>query len=142
MRTSPYYPPSNGKLERYRRTIKGECIRPKCPLNVDDARRIVGEFAGEYNDDRLHSASGSITPRAMLEGRPQAIFDERDRKLQAARERRAEARAAKRAASCTTHSRTEDRATLGSDPSAVSMPVAGSGGDVQTPSPESHLLLA
>ena len=82
----------------------------------------------------------------MLEGRPQAIFDERDRKLQAAHERRAEARAAKRAASYTTsyttNRRTEDRATLGSDPSAVSMPVAGSSGDVQTPSPESNLLLA
>jgi len=29
VRTSPYYPQSNGKLERYHRTLKGEGIRPK-----------------------------------------------------------------------------------------------------------------
>ena len=35
----------------------------------------------EYNTIRLHSAIGYVTPLAMLEGRQQAIFDERDRKL-------------------------------------------------------------
>jgi putative transposase len=28
VRTSPYYPQSNGKLERWHKTLKGECIRP------------------------------------------------------------------------------------------------------------------
>ncbi len=32
VRTSPYYPQSNGKLERFHKTLKGECIRPKTPL--------------------------------------------------------------------------------------------------------------
>ena len=41
VRTSPYYPQSNGKLERYHRTIKGECIRPMTPLSLADARRAV-----------------------------------------------------------------------------------------------------
>ena len=44
---------------------------------------------------RLHSAIGYVTPLAMLEGRQQAIFDERDRKLEQARELRAKTRAAK-----------------------------------------------
>ncbi len=44
---------------------------------------------------RLHSAIGYVTPLAMLEGRQQAIFNERDRKLEEARELRAKTRAAK-----------------------------------------------
>ncbi len=32
VRTSPYYPQSNGKLERFHGSIKGECIRPCTPI--------------------------------------------------------------------------------------------------------------
>ena len=35
IRASPYYPQSNGKLERFHKTSKTECIRPKVPLSLD-----------------------------------------------------------------------------------------------------------
>jgi transposase InsO family protein len=89
VRTSPFYPQSNGKQERWHATLKRDCIRPGTPLDLDDARRIVGEFVVYYNDVRLHSAIGYVTPKAKLEGRAEAILAERDRKLQTARERRA-----------------------------------------------------
>jgi transposase InsO family protein len=88
VRTSPYYPQSNGKIERWHRILKEECIRPGTPLTLEDARRIVGKFVEYYNTVRLHSAIGYITPKDKLEGRQKAIFDARDRKLEAARERR------------------------------------------------------
>ena len=88
VRTSPYYPQSNGKLERYHRTIKGDCIRPGTPLSLDDARRQVAKYVEQYNTVRLHSAIGYIAPKDKLEGREQVIFAERDRKLQEARQRR------------------------------------------------------
>ena len=44
VRTSPYYPQSNGKIERWHKTLKGECIRVKTPLSLEDARRLVAEF--------------------------------------------------------------------------------------------------
>jgi transposase InsO family protein len=94
VRTSPYYPQSNGKLERFHRTIKGDCIRPGTPLSLGDARRLVADYVRHYNEVRLHSALGYLTPRDQLEGRAQAIFDERDRKLHQARERRKEHRQA------------------------------------------------
>jgi len=98
VRTSPYYPQSNGKIERFHRTIKGDCIRPETPLSLDDARRIVARYVEHYNTVRLHSAIGYVTPQAKLQGRDKEILAERDRKLEAARERRKQKRHAARQA--------------------------------------------
>jgi putative transposase len=88
VRTSVYYPQSNGKLERYHRTIKADCIRKQTPLSCEDAERIVSRWVDHYNTIRLHSAIGYVTPKDKLEGREPEIFAQRDRKLEAARERR------------------------------------------------------
>jgi transposase InsO family protein len=88
VRTSPYYPQSNGKLERYHKTIKGTCIRVHTPLSMADAIRMVTEFVEHYNTIRLHSAIGYITPKDKLEGKAEAILAARDAKLAAARESR------------------------------------------------------
>jgi putative transposase len=88
VRTSPYYPQSNGKLERFHKTLKGECIRPKTPLSLDDARRLVADYIAHYNNVRLHSAIGFVAPADKLTGRDKVIFKERDQKLEAAREQR------------------------------------------------------
>jgi putative transposase len=98
VKTSPYYPQSNGKIERWHRTIKGDCIRPETPLTLEDARRIVARYVEHYNCVRLHSAIGYITPKDKLEGREALIFAERDRKLEQARQRRKEKRQAARQA--------------------------------------------
>ena len=88
VRTSPYYPQSNGKKERWYQTLKKECIRPKTPLCLDDARRIVSEYVDHYNHARLHSAIGYIAPADKLAGREDEIWAERDQKLEAARAER------------------------------------------------------
>ena len=88
VKTSPYYPQSNGKLERYHKTIKGTCIRVKTPLSLEDARRVVSEFVAHYNNERLHSAIGYVTPNDKLQGRSEMIHADRDAKLAAAREAR------------------------------------------------------
>ena len=88
VKTSPYYPQSNGKLERYHKTIKSTCIRVRTPLSMDDAVRMVTEFVEHYNNRRLHSAIGYITPNDKLEGRAESIFAQRDAKVAAAREAR------------------------------------------------------
>jgi putative transposase len=98
VRTSPCYPQSNGKIERWHKTLKGECIRVKTPLSLEDARRLVTEFVAYYNEVRLHSAIGYVAPADKLAGRAPAILAERDRKLDAARQRRKAARAASRPA--------------------------------------------
>ena len=96
VRTSPYYPQSNGKLERWHGTMKCECIRPAAPASLEEARRLVTDYVEHYNHVRLNSAIGYITPADKLNGLAQIIFDERDRKLEAARQRRQQARQAAR----------------------------------------------
>lgn len=87
-RTSPYYPQSNGKLERWHQSLKRECIRPKTPLTLEDARRVVSDYVHRYNTERLHSAIGYITPSNKLHGRAEQIFAQRDAKLATARQAR------------------------------------------------------
>lgn len=88
VRTSPYYPQSNGKIERWHQTLKADCIRPGTPLSLEDAQRIIAKFVDHYNQVRLHSAIGYITPADKLAGKEKAIFAARDQKLQQAREQR------------------------------------------------------
>jgi putative transposase len=86
--TSPYYPQSNGKKERWFGTLKRECIRPGTPLSLEEARRLVARFVAYYNAIRLHSAIGYVTPADKLLGLEPVIHNERDRKLEEARQRR------------------------------------------------------
>jgi transposase InsO family protein len=96
VRTSPYYPQSNGKLERFHGSIKGECLRPGTPISLEDAIRIVARYVEHYNQVRLHSAIGYVAPADKLAGREAEIFAARDRKLAEARDRRKEQREAAR----------------------------------------------
>jgi putative transposase len=88
VRTSPFYPQSNGKLERWHKSLKSECIRPLTPLTLEDARRLIQTYVDRYNTVRLHSAIGYVTPQDMLHGRQAEIHAERDRKLEQARRQR------------------------------------------------------
>lgn len=88
VRTSPYYPQSNGKIERWHGTLKQECIRPGVLLNLEDARIVVTKYVEHYNNVRLNSAIGYIAPADKIHGRDLQIFKERDQKLEAARQLR------------------------------------------------------
>lgn len=84
------YPASNGKMERFYKTIKGECIRRSSFLSIADARRIIAEFIAYYNDKRLHSAVDYIAPLNILLGKREEIIKMRCEKLALARAKRSE----------------------------------------------------
>ena len=95
VRTAPYYPQSNGKIERWHKTIKSDALRPANPLSLEEARRLMERFVAYYNGVRLHSAIGYIAPLDFMAGKAPEIWSERDRKLEQAREARRERRSNK-----------------------------------------------
>jgi putative transposase len=92
VRTSPHYPQSNGKLERWHGSLKSECVRPAGLSSLCEAAKRITTYVEYYNNRRLHSALNYLTPADKLAGLEEIIFAERDRKLEEARELRAVAR--------------------------------------------------
>jgi hypothetical protein len=75
-------------LDRVKGSLKRESIRPCCPLSLEDARDIPGQYVEHYNTRRLHSGIGCVTQADKMAGREPEIFAARDRKLEAARQQR------------------------------------------------------
>ena len=78
VKTSPYYPESNGKVERWHKTLKSECIRPagrRCPSTTPS------DWSATSSTSTTHFASTAPSamsrPQDKLEGRQDAIFAER-----------------------------------------------------------------
>ena len=88
VRTSVYYPQSNGKIERFHGTIKSEAIRKQSFLSLDDARLQIANYIRFYNEERLHSALFYLTPKEVFEGKMQQRLNERQRKLDQATKNR------------------------------------------------------
>jgi len=87
-RTRFYYPQSNGKIERFNQTCKNELIRKNSFLNLEDLENQLAEYINIYNNERLHSSIGYVTPKDMLLGNEKQIFEERKIKLENARQKR------------------------------------------------------
>ncbi len=90
IRTSIAYPQSNGKIERYHRTIHEECLMRKSLIDLDDARKQIAKFIEYYNTKRLHSSLFYLTPDDFLNGRITEKLDQRNTKLQLAKKARYE----------------------------------------------------
>lgn len=88
VRTSPYYPQSNGKMERWFGTAKNECLRPAQPETEAEAHKLISGYVTHYNEVRLHSALGYVAPMSRLTGEDQAIQAQRQAKLAKARQLR------------------------------------------------------
>jgi putative transposase len=86
--TSVGYPQSNGKIERFFRTVKTICIRKHSFLSIEDARKQINQYVCFYNQKRLHSSIGYVTPFDKLIGKDKEIIQTRERKLEKARELR------------------------------------------------------
>jgi putative transposase len=92
IRTSIAYPQSNGKIERYHRTVHEECLMKTALVNIDDARKQVTEYIKFYNTKRLHSSLYFLTPDDFLFNRIENKLKIRENKLLKAKLNRCEVR--------------------------------------------------
>lgn len=73
---SPYHPQTNGKIERYHRSLKGEINQ--LPYNMpSELEKAIAAFIEYYNYHRYHEGLGDVTPYDVYTGRHLGILRER-----------------------------------------------------------------
>jgi transposase InsO family protein len=88
--TRANHPQSNGKLERFHRTLKTEHTRRSAYVDDADARVRMALWLAYYNSERLHSAIGYLTPDDVFYGRKELRLAVRGEKLYTAKINRQE----------------------------------------------------
>ena len=87
-RGRPYHPMTQGKIERWHRSMKNQVLLENYYLPGDLKARI-GEFVNYYNTERYHESLNNLTPEDVYTGRGQTVLDRRYRiKQQTLAERR------------------------------------------------------
>jgi len=87
-RGAPYHPQTQGKIERYHRTMKNvvKLEHYYFPWELEAALR---DFVAYYNNERYHESLDDVTPADVYFGRQYAVLSERARiKLQTMQQRR------------------------------------------------------
>ena len=85
---APYHPQTQGKIERYHRTMKN-VVKLENYYFPDELRTRLGEFANYYNNHRYHESLGNVTPADVYFGRQNEVFNRRKEiKIETIKERR------------------------------------------------------
>jgi len=76
-RGAPYHPQTQGKIERYHRTMKNRVLLQHyyLPQELEDE---LGQFVEFYNNERVHESLGNVTPADVFFGKQAEILSERE----------------------------------------------------------------
>jgi transposase InsO family protein len=86
-RAAPYHPMTQGKIERYHRSMKN-LVKLEHYYTPWELERALARFVEHYNHRRYHESLGNVTPQDMYAGRQQAILSRRERIKRETLERR------------------------------------------------------
>ena len=76
-RGAPFHPMTQGKIERYHRSMKNVVLLENyyLPWNLEG---VIGGYVDYYNNHRLHEALNNVTPADVYFGREKEILDRRE----------------------------------------------------------------
>ena len=86
---SPYHPQTNGKIERYHKSLKSK-VKLHVYVCPDELKAEVGKFISHYNKKRYHESLGNVTPDDVFYGRRKEIVKAREDKRRLTLARRKE----------------------------------------------------
>lgn len=75
-RGRPYHPMTQGKIERWHRSMKNQVLLGNYYLPGDLEARL-GEFINYYNTQRYHESLNNLTPEDVYTGRGQTVLNRR-----------------------------------------------------------------
>ena len=88
MRGAPYHPQTQGKIERYHRTMKN-VVKLENYFFPDDLKASIEAYVNYYNNERYHESLGNLTPADVYFGRDRQVKIQRNQiKMQTIKERR------------------------------------------------------
>ena len=76
---SPYHPQTNGKIERYHKSLKSK-VKLHIYACPNELKAEVGKFISHYNKSRYHESLGNVTPDDVFYGRREEIVKAREHK--------------------------------------------------------------
>jgi putative transposase len=76
VRGKPLHPQTQGKIERYHRTMKN-VIKLEHYYNPKDLENRIAEFVDYYNNHRYHESLNNVTPADVYFGREEEILARR-----------------------------------------------------------------
>jgi len=76
IRSAPFHPQTNGKIERYQQSLKKQVNQLTYEL-PSQLEKSIADFVDYYNYRRYHIALGNVTPADVLNGRREVILKRR-----------------------------------------------------------------
>jgi putative transposase len=96
-RGAPYHPQTQGKIERYHRTMKN-VVKLQHYYFPEELKVALKDFVAYYNDERYHESLDNVTPADVYYGRQYEVLMKRSKIKRRTMERRKKEYLAQKAA--------------------------------------------